>query len=139
MERIRIGGIVVVLIVLLSGPAGAGQKDLVETISRDCSREIALYCINVSPGRSRVLACLYAHSNKLSATCGFALIDGVPELDRSITNLALVTEGCGQDLRAYCSTVRPGEGRLLGCLENNKEKVSAGCKEALKAGGLNDF
>jgi len=138
MKRIGISVVIVVLVGFLSGPASA-QRDLVETITRDCRGEIARYCGSVSPGRSRMLACLYAYSDKLTAACGFALIDGAPELDRSIANLALAAKGCGDDLRAYCSRVSPGEGRLLDCLNKNGDKVSAQCKEALKAGGLKDF
>ena len=130
--------VIVVLIGFFSSPVVA-QKDLLETISRDCKGEITRYCGNVNPGRSRVLACLYAHSDKLTAACGSALIDGAPELDRTIANLALAAKECSRDLKTYCSTVRPGEGRLLGCLNQYKDQVSAQCKEALKAGGLNEF
>lgn len=140
MKRIGfgIGVAVVVLMGVFSGPAVAAQ-DLVEAISRDCKGEIARYCGNVSPGRSRLLSCLYAYNEKLSAACGFAVLDGADELDRTIANLALVVKGCRADLKAYCSTVRPGEHRLMDCLSGNKDKVSAGCKEALKSGGLNEF
>jgi hypothetical protein len=138
MKRTGISVIVLVLVGLLSGPAVA-QQDLVESISRDCRNEIARFCGNVSPGRSRMLACLYAHSDKLTAVCGLALVDAAPELDRSVANLASVARGCGGDLRAYCSRVSPGEGRMLNCLNKNADKVSAGCKEAVKAGGLNRF
>ncbi len=138
MKRIGMVFGIVILIGVLSDRA-VGQKDLVETISRDCQGEIARYCVSVSPGRSRMLACLYAYSDKLTASCGLALIDGAPELDRTIANLSLVAKGCGDDLRAYCSKVRPGEGRLLNCLNENRDRVSAQCKDALKAGGLNEF
>jgi hypothetical protein len=138
MKRIGISVVIVVLIGFLSGSAVA-QQDLVETISRDCKEEIARYCGSVSPGRSRILACLYAYTDKLTSGCGLALIDSSSELDRTIANLALVAKGCRNDLRAYCSMVRPGEGRLLGCLNRNKDNVTAQCKEALKAGGLNEF
>ncbi len=137
MKRIAISALVVI-IGLLSAPALA-EKDLVESISRDCRGEIARYCGSISPGRSRMLACLYAHSDKLTAVCGLALIDGAPELDRTIANLSLVAKGCGNDLRAYCSKVSPGEGRMLDCLNKNSDRVSGQCKEALKAGGLNEF
>ena len=138
MKCVGISLVTLVIIGLFSGPAVA-QRDLVETITRDCRGEIARYCGSVSPGRSRMLACLYAYSDMLTAACGFALIDGAPELDHSIANLALAAKGCGDDLRAFCSSVRPGEGRLLDCLNKNDDKVSARCKEELKAGGLKDF
>ncbi len=138
MKRIGTSVMILALIGLFSGTAVA-ERDLVETITRDCKVEIARFCQSVSPGRSRMLACLYAYSDKLTAACSFALIDGADQLDRSVANLALVAKGCGGDLRAFCSTVKPGEGRLLNCLDINKNKVSPQCKEALKSGGLKEF
>ncbi len=138
MKRIGISIGIVVLAGFFSSPAIA-QRDLVETISRDCKGEIGRYCGNISPGRSRMLACIYAHSDKLTAACGLALVDAAPELDRTIANLSLVAKGCRNELRTYCSKVSPGEGRMLDCLNKNGDRVSGQCKEALKAGGLNDF
>lgn len=37
---------------------------------------------------------------------------------------------------AFCSAVKPGEGRLLDCLEKNKTKVSGRCNQAIKDVGL---
>ena len=138
MKRIGISIVVAALVGFFSGEAAAAQ-DLVESITRDCKGEIARYCGTISPGRSRMLACLYAHNEKLTSDCGFAVMDGISELDRTIANLAVVVKGCRADLKAYCGKVRPGEHRLMDCLSGNKDKVSAGCKEALKAGGLNEF
>ncbi len=138
MKRIGSSVMILAVIGLFSGTAVA-ERDLVETITRDCKVEIARFCQSVSPGRSRMLACLYAYSDKLTAACSFALIDGADQLDRSIANLAVVAKGCGRDLRAFCSTVKPGEGRMLNCLDINKNKVSPQCTEALKAGGLKEF
>ncbi len=138
MKRIGSSVVILALMGLFSGTAVA-ERDLVETITKDCKGEIGRFCTNVSPGRSRMLACLYAYSDKLTASCSFALIDGADQLDRSVANLAVVAKGCGRDLRAFCSAVKPGEGRMLNCLDINKNKVSPQCKEALKAGGLKEF
>ena len=138
MKRIGISVIIVVLIGFFSGTAVA-ERDLLETITKDCKGEIGRFCTSVSPGRSRMLACLYAYSDKLTAACSFALIDGADQLDRSIANLAVVAKGCGRDLRAFCSAVKPGEGRMLNCLDINRNKLSPQCKEALKSGGLKEF
>lgn len=38
---------------------------------------------------------------------------------------------CSEDLKKYCSTVTPGEGRLLLCLEAHEDKISTKCDYAL--------
>ena len=47
-------------------------------------------------------------------------------------------EACQADIEKLCSTVSIGEGRILKCLEENKEKVSARCNVARQQakGGL---
>jgi len=38
---------------------------------------------------------------------------------------------CGDDLKKYCSTVTPGEGRLILCMQAHEDKVSERCDFAL--------
>ena len=40
---------------------------------------------------------------------------------------------CKQDVQTFCHDVKPGEGRIAACLKANREKVSGGCKAAVKA------
>jgi hypothetical protein len=42
-----------------------------------------------------------------------------------------VEAACRGDLARYCSTVNPGEGRILLCLEAHADKISDGCDYAL--------
>lgn len=35
---------------------------------------------------------------------------------------------CAQDIQSFCSGIEPGEGRLMKCLHENKDKLSATCK-----------
>ncbi len=35
--------------------------------------DLETYCKNVTPGEQRILACLYAHEDKLSGRCVYAL------------------------------------------------------------------
>jgi hypothetical protein len=39
---------------------------------------------------------------------------------------------CGEDLQAFCSTVRPGQGRVLACLSAHDEQLSSDCRAALQ-------
>jgi hypothetical protein len=112
------------------------DTDLVKIVSDGCKQEIDTYCKTVTPGEGRILACLYAHSEKLSNRCEYALYDAAAQLERAVAALTYVANECDDDLEKFCSSVTPGEGRLLQCLEKNEKKVSDRCKSALKDVGL---
>ncbi len=123
------------LFLCASIPAQAGD-DLVQTVIDGCKKELDTYCKDVTPGQGRVLACLYAHSDKLSGKCEYALYDAAAQLERAVAALSYVVNECADDLDQFCTGVAAGEGRLLQCLEKNDPKVSGRCKQALKDVGL---
>ena len=135
MKRMMGCLLVIGLVFLVAGSALA-QEGLVQTVAEGCKAEIQTYCKGVTPGEGRVLACLYAYQDKLSSRCEYALYDASVQLERVVNALTYVANECRGDLQAYCSNVKPGEGRLLDCLEKNKAKVSARCKQAVKDVGL---
>jgi hypothetical protein len=122
-------------ILLLVNPAMA-QQDLIESVVTGCKAELEKYCSNVTPGEGRVLACLYAHNDKLSGRCEYALYDAAIQLQRAAAALAYVANECGADLRRHCVGVEAGEGRLLDCLQKKDTEVSNRCKQARKDVGL---
>ena len=123
-----------ILPLLITG-ATAGQ-DLVETVSNGCKMEIEKYCAQVTPGEGRVLACLFAHEDKLTAKCEYALYDAAVQLERAVAALSYVANECDADLEKFCGSIAPGEGRLLECLEKHDKQVSGRCKAAVKDVGL---
>ena len=112
-------------------PTIAGDN-LVMSVVNGCQKELETYCKDVTPGQGRGLACLYAHSDKLSGQCEYALYDAAAQLERFVAALSYVINECGDDLNKLCSGVPAGNGRLLNCLEKNDSKVSGRCKQALK-------
>jgi len=122
-------------LLLLVNP-GMAQQSLTETVVNGCKAELQKYCSNVTPGEGRVLACLYAHNDKLSGRCEYALYDAAAQLERAAAALAYVANECGPDLRKYCTGVQAGEGRLLDCLKKKDAEVSNRCKQARKDVGL---
>ena len=38
---------------------------------------------------------------------------------------------CGEDFKKYCSTVTPGEGRIMLCMQAHEDKISDGCGAVL--------
>ena len=144
MKRVIPIGVMLCIMIICAGPLTAQQKGpgeamvqgLVETVAKGCEKELAAYCQGVTPGDGRILACLYAHADKLSGQCEYALFDAAAQLERAVAALAYLAYECGDDLEKYCIDVSAGEGRLLDCLNRNEKKVSGRCKQALKATGL---
>lgn len=123
--------VVVFCIVAVAGSASA-QQALVETLAKGCEKELTTYCKDVTMGEGRGLACLYAYSDKLSAQCEYALYDAAAQLERALTALTYVANECRTELKTYCSETKPGEGRLLQCLDKNSAKASKRCSAALQ-------
>ncbi len=134
--RYSVLGAVVIGITLLTGGGASASENLVESVSKACDKELKSYCKDVTPGEGRLLACLYAHEDKLSVQCEYGLYDAVVKLERAVNALAYAVNECRDDLKAYCSDIKPGEGRLLQCLDKNSAKTSSRCKQALKDTGL---
>lgn len=135
MKRMFIVLIALAVLSLLVSVANA-QQGLVETVANGCKMEIEKYCAQVTPGEGRVLACLYAHEDKLSGKCEYALYDAAVQLERAVAALSYVANECDADLEKYCESIEPGKGRLLDCLEKHDKKISGRCKQAIKDVGL---
>jgi len=118
------------------GPAEAAAQGLIDQVAKGCDKELMAYCKDVTPGEGRVLACLYAHEDKLSGKCQYALYDAAAQLERAVNALTYVVNECRDDLTKFCSNIEPGQGRLLQCIDKNDAKVSKRCKQALKDVGL---
>jgi len=116
--------------------AATAQQSLIETVANGCKIEIEKYCSQVTPGQGRILACLYAHEDKLSAKCEYALYDAAVQLERAVAALSYVANECDADLEKYCSSIAPGEGRLLECIDKHDKQASKRCKQAVKDVGL---
>jgi hypothetical protein len=128
--------LIALAILLLGINSVNAQQNLVETVANGCKVELEKYCAQVTPGEGRVLACLYAYGDKLSAKCEYALYDAAVQLERAVAALSYVANECDADLEKYCGSIAPGEGRLLECLEKHDKQVSGRCKQAVKDVGL---
>jgi len=129
-------GLIVVTVVALAGSASAAQDQLAAEVEKGCRTELASYCQRVHPGQGRLLACLYAHNDKLSGQCEYALYDAAVQLERAVNALAYVANECDADLDRLCANDTGPDGDPVGCLEKNRSKVSPRCTQALKDVGL---
>jgi hypothetical protein len=129
----RVGTVLICALALsaAAGSAGAAEPLLV-SVAKGCEKELTTYCSEVTPGEGRVLACLYAHGDKISGRCEYALYDAAAQLERFVAALSYVAGECEDDLEKYCGSVQAGQGRLAECLlVKNKESISSRCSQAL--------
>ncbi|MGZ8218340.1 cysteine rich repeat-containing protein [Methylomagnum sp.] len=117
----------------VAAPAPQGPM---ETFLHGCKTELDRYCKDVTPGDNRLLACIYAHEDKLTGRCEYALFDAASQLQHAVASLSYAAAECDDDLEKYCANVEVGEGRLLACLDKHDREVSGRCKQALKDVGL---
>jgi len=130
LKKIMAGGFGIAALAALSVPQ-VMAGDLVNTVTKGCEREFNSFCKDVTPGEGRLLACLYAHEDKITPRCEFALYDAAAQLERAVTTMVYLVNECRDDLSAHCAQVQPGEGRIIDCMEKNKEKLSKRCKQAI--------
>jgi len=129
------GSMVVSVLLLAGGPARA-EDTIVDSIKKDCNKELTTFCKGVPPGEGRVLACLYAFEDKVSDKCIQAVYDAAVQLEQAVAALKFAASQCKTDLQKFCADVKPGEGRGLACLNKHDKDVSQTCKDALKQTGL---
>jgi len=125
---------VVALITVLftfSLPAVA-LEDIVQSVATGCEKELSTFCKDVTPGEGRILACLFAHSDKVSGRCEYAVYDAAAQLERAVSAMTYVANECDADIDKTCAKVEAGEGRILTCLKKNENKVTKRCNSAMK-------
>lgn len=133
--RRMLAGVVIALLVAL--PSGAfAQANIVEKVSTACESETKTFCSQVTPGRGRLLSCLYAHEDKLSAQCINTLYDGLAMLERAVDTISYWVTQCDRDIDKFCAMTRMGTGRIARCLLDNKSDLSERCTSAIDEVGV---
>jgi len=132
---IRLTSVVAVIAAFALASPVSAQEGPVQTVKTGCKAELESYCKDVTPGQRRVLACLYAFSDKLSSQCEYALYDAAAQLERAVAVLSFLISECGDDAEKVCPKVQVGEGRIVQCLDQNRSKVSNRCVLALQETG----
>jgi hypothetical protein len=125
------------LLILLVPAAYAGQN-LAREVAANCKVELDTYCKDVTPGQGRILACLYAFSDKATDQCRDKVLEASEQIRLVGAAISYVGGECQEDINRYCKDVRPGEGRLMRCLETKEAALSPKCKSALKEVGYRD-
>jgi len=48
-------------------------------------------------------------------------------LEKLTARVAKLESACAKDIKKYCSTVTPGEGRMIYCMQAHEDKISTNC------------
>jgi hypothetical protein len=112
------------------------QGELGEQVLDGCNTELARFCAEVTPDEGRLLACLYAHGDKLSNQCDYALHTAAARLERAISAITYVASECPAEIETHCAGIAAGQGRVAQCLQDHKRELSPGCDLAMTEVGL---
>lgn len=93
------------VLLLTSLTPGAAEESIAEMVLNNCKPELINYCSQVTPGRGRIVSCLYAHGDKLSNQCSLAIEVGVLQLNMILSAVNHVVDQCEADLDTYCGDV----------------------------------
>jgi hypothetical protein len=97
-----------------------------------CRKDIRKYCSTVTPGEGRMIYCMEAHEDKISARCTFELRDAATSIQAAADALKDAVIACKAEITGVCGKIQPGQGRIAACLLANKSTASTGCADAIK-------
>ena len=121
-----------IIAVFLSAPAALALEPLLEYIKDACTADLEEHCKQVTPGEGRLALCLAAHEDHLGERCQYALYQGAVALEQAVAAISYVARSCSGDFQKLCPETRPGDGRLLECLDKHADEVSSACKKAVE-------
>ena len=97
-----------------------------------CRKDIKKFCSTVTPGEGRMIYCMEAHEDKISAKCTFELRDAATGIQAAADALKDAVIACKAEITGVCGKIQPGQGRIAACLLENKSTASSGCADAIK-------
>ncbi len=102
-----------------------------QSIFDNCTKDLEIYCSQVTPGNGRLSACIYAHEDKISDECDAATENLSTLLDWFLETVRYAYDQCADDARKYCAGTEFGGGRIFSCLAEKSAQLTDGCKEAV--------
>ena len=115
------------------------QIEQAEDISLDaplslmCEDDRAKLCADKEWGGGLVEQCLKDARSELSTQCKLEVFRREVEESEDVRYDAFLSEACAPDVAAFCDGVKPGDGRVMACLEShaNDAKFTADCRAIL--------
>ena len=89
-----------------------------------CAEDAAKFCKDVKQDRSGIAKCLKEHESELSASCKDTIAGNKQKAQD-------FTEACKNDMSQFCKNTKAGGGRIVKCLKQHENELSAECKEKM--------
>ncbi len=86
-----------------------------------CRADVQKFCKDVQPGGGRIGRCLKQNEAALSRDCRDRMDEGRRKMED-------VAEACRADAKQFCGDIAPGHGRVMRCLSDNRDRLSAPCR-----------
>lgn len=104
-------------------------------IAASCGPSIERYCSKENIGAGRVLGCLRQHQANVPPQCLADFQSVSASIDKRVAAQARAFQVCDANIREYCPGVKPGDARVLDCLDAAKKVVGGACKQVLLDAG----
>ncbi|MGO9017632.1 MAG: cysteine rich repeat-containing protein [Syntrophobacteraceae bacterium] len=88
-----------------------------------CQGDIARYCRGVQ-GPKQEMECLKEHKEQLSRKCKMHIVQVLRAVKEA-------HQDCEADIYVFCQGVKPGKGRIIGCLKAHKQELTPECKAGI--------
>ncbi|GMR16251.1 MAG: hypothetical protein BMS9Abin31_0570 [Gammaproteobacteria bacterium] len=146
MNIIRIVSTLILATVFASSAAIAEGKKLSEKLAnsdltvsidiKNCNADTAILCPGLSQNSKKSMMCLMAYEDNLSLACKLGILEAALIFELGMLDINHSINACEADADKYCLNIKPGAGRIVSCLRENKSKISKGCTTALKETGM---
>ena len=117
---------VVLIILLLSHAAQAAEPVLERNFTQTVRPFLNRYCIGCHSGETPA-----AQFDLKSYSTIETVVRDYPRwnlvLEKLTAKAAKLESACASDIKKYCTTVTPGEGRMIYCMQAHEDKISPKC------------
>ncbi len=90
-----------------------------------CAEDREKLCAGIEKGEGRIAKCMKENEASLGEACK----SHRAKMKEARKDLK---EACQEDAETYCADVGPGKGRIMKCMRDNKEKLSAACSSEIE-------